>query len=456
MLATDKVTKAQQGDLSSVFVHLGAKPPALEPRFIQLKREIAPADPSVLQAAYERVVAALRKESLEIRQLGSSIIPEISLDRIVENGGVLPDDIAAQVKRRGVLVVRNVIDESTAKQYKQQILDCIDAYRDTIVGFPAENPQAWELYWTKAQVAARSHPNFTKAALALNRLWHATPDTVVDLQHNLTYCDRLRIRQPGDIKFSLGGHLDGGSVERWECPEYRQCYQKIFDGQWEQHDPFDITHRIEAQMDMYDSPGGCSMFRIFQGWVSLSSIGPGGGTLRVCPLVKEPMAYILMKPLLSSYIQDSDLLGSWPGRCSDITSENHAEIMNDCMVSVPHVNFGDAVFWHCDQVHAVEAKNEAECDSSVLYIPSSPVCRRNSEYLKRQRAMFEKGWTPPDFPANNCEEHIEGFRATPETLNEDEKLGMGFKPLSSDKASTPGQKRAIHQHNQILAPFPTY
>ena len=134
------------------------------------------------------------------------------------------------------------------------------------------------------------------------------------------------------------------------------------------------------------------MFRIFQGWLSLSSIGPGGGTLRVCPLVKEPMAYILMKPLLPPYLQNSDFLGSWPGRCSDITAKDHAEIINDCMVSVPHVNYGDAVFWHCDQVHAVEAKNEADCDSSVLYIPSAPVCRRNSEYLKKQRAMFEKGW----------------------------------------------------------------
>ena len=51
-------------------------------------------------------------------------------------------------------------------------------------------------------------------------------------------------------------------------------------------------------MDLYDAPGGCSMFRIFQGWLAISKIQTGGGTLRVCPLVKEPTAYFMMKPLL--------------------------------------------------------------------------------------------------------------------------------------------------------------
>jgi hypothetical protein len=51
-------------------------------------------------------------------------------------------------------------------------------------------------------------------------------------------------------------------------------------------------------MDLYGSAGGCSAFRNFQGWVAMSNIVPGGGTLRVCPLIKEPTAYFMMKPLL--------------------------------------------------------------------------------------------------------------------------------------------------------------
>lgn len=48
-------------------------------------------------------------------------------------------------------------------------------------------------------------------------------------------------------------------------------------------------------------------------------------------------------------------------------------------------------FRHCDQVHAVEPKNDSQVDSSVLYIPSVPLCRINSEYILIQREAFEKG-----------------------------------------------------------------
>lgn len=41
------------------------------------------------------------------------------------------------------------------------------------------------------------------------------------------------------------------------------------------------------------------MFRSFQGWVSLSDVeSPGGGTLKVCPLMKETTSYFIMRPLL--------------------------------------------------------------------------------------------------------------------------------------------------------------
>jgi hypothetical protein len=41
----------------------------------------------------------------------------------------------------------------------------------------------------------------------------------------------------------------------WEDPEYRKCYQKILEGKWEEYDPFDATHRVDAVMDMYDCGG---------------------------------------------------------------------------------------------------------------------------------------------------------------------------------------------------------
>jgi hypothetical protein len=50
------------------------------------------------------------------------------------------------------------------------------------------------------------------------------------------------------------------------------------------------------------------MFRSFQGWVSLSDVqSPGGGTLKVCPLIKETTSYIMMRPLLDD-LKDSRLV----------------------------------------------------------------------------------------------------------------------------------------------------
>lgn len=71
-------------------------------------------------------------------------------------------------------------------------------------------------------------------------LFSAPPSTPVSLETPLTYADRLRIRHPGDSKFALGPHIDGGSVERWEDEEYRMVYSKILDGQWRDFDAWDM------------------------------------------------------------------------------------------------------------------------------------------------------------------------------------------------------------------------
>lgn len=44
------------------------------------------------------------------------------------------------------------------------------------------------------------------------------------------------------------------------------------------------------------------MFRTFQGFLSLSTVKPGEGTLRVCPLIKLSTAYFIMRPLLDDLI----------------------------------------------------------------------------------------------------------------------------------------------------------
>ena len=41
----------------------------------------------------------------------------------------------------------------------------------------------------------------------------------------------------------------------WEDPEYRKCFKNILNGKWEEYDPFDATHRVSANMDLYDCSG---------------------------------------------------------------------------------------------------------------------------------------------------------------------------------------------------------
>lgn len=246
-----------KGDISSVFSHLGGKETQLDPRLLALKKELAPKDPAILNAAYQRLLASFEEETPEIKQKGSSIVPQIEFEEIEANNGRFPASIEADIRRRGCVVIRNVIPEQEARGYKDQIKSYLAKHPGQVEGFPKNDPQVWELYWSQSQVDARSHPRFETATLALNQLWHAEDDTVIDLSKNLGYCDRLRIRKPGNQSFALQEHVDSGSLERkvllfihihsivpnilffflhnigWMDPEYRKCYTDIFNGDWE-------------------------------------------------------------------------------------------------------------------------------------------------------------------------------------------------------------------------------
>ena len=105
------------------------------------------------------------------------------------------------------------------------------------------------------------------------------------------------------------------------------------------------------------------------------------------------------------------------------TPESHPHLrLNECMISVPKVNPGDTVFWHCDVIHAVEDEHTGTGESAgkslsisglpcseclailgadayqVMYIPAVPLTPLNQAYIERQKANFLSGETPPDFP----------------------------------------------------------
>ena len=90
----------------------------------------------------------------------------------------------------------------------------------------------------------------------------------------------------------------------------------------------------------------------FLGWTALTPSGPGNGTLRVLPLLKETIAYVMMRPLLDD-VPDNMMPGYKPqqkGCQFHLVPQIHKKLM-DAMISMPKVNPGDTVWWHCDTIH---------------------------------------------------------------------------------------------------------
>lgn len=214
--------------------------------------------------------------------------------------------------------------------------------------------------------------------------WHkSNPDSLVSLAQPLSYADRLRIRQPGDAAFALGPHQDGGSVERWMPEGYGRggTYDAVLAGDGEaRFDPWDASTRVDAVNDLYDGLGACSAFRMFQGWLSMSAVGPREGTLLVNPLLKLATSYSLLRPFFrprrlvdlevakagsedremflapenweftAGDHMTSEIPGATPGYGMEfpkLAMHPHLEL-DRTMVHIPPVKPGDFVAWHCD------------------------------------------------------------------------------------------------------------
>ena len=248
-----------------------------------------------------------------------------------------------------------------------------------MIAFPSTNPAVFELYWSPSQVRARAHPNLISAQRFLMNLWHSdNEEALISTSQPLSYADRVRIRQPGDSDFALGPHIDGGSLERWEPEGYGlgSVYDKIWQGEWENYNPWEPTSRVSAVSDLYNGGGACSMFRMFQGWLSMSSTGPKEGTLLVNPLLQLSTAYLLLRPFfapikqldtsnssesMTEYLRGdnwtlqtgkeitSDLQGANPGQAQELSQVLHPHLdLARTMVHIPQIKAGDYVVWHCD------------------------------------------------------------------------------------------------------------
>lgn len=283
----------KEGDISSVFKSLSGGPAEpLPPRYADIKRNLIAGNEEAVHSSWNRLLTKLASSTKTIAKLGSAAIPTIEYSAIESQKWSDHAQFARDLKETGVAVIRGVVSEEEALLLKEEVREYIRKNPET-KAFPQHDPQVYELYWSPSQVQARAHPNMLKAQKFAMSHWHSSnPTAPISTSQPLTYADRLRLRQPGDVGFALGPHIDGGSVERWEPTGYGKgdVYRQIFSGNWEDFDPWESSCRIEAVTDLYNGAGGCSMFRMFQGWLSLSHTGPWEGTLLVNPMLKEATA----------------------------------------------------------------------------------------------------------------------------------------------------------------------
>lgn len=456
----------------------------LGPAFRSVQDRVIGGRGQLLQESWDRLIHDLEKEVHDIRTYGNSVIPQIDhKDLVVDSHGDVsfPPEVQDEIRKRGVAIIRNVIPRDEARQYKSDLEEYIAKNPDAH-GFPKDNPTVFELYWSKQQVRARSHSNMIAAQKALLKLWRSTAPhpQPISVRHPLTYADRLRIRQPGDAKFMLGPHMDQGSVERWEDPEYSNVYKKIlYEGKWEDYDPFDYHHRLEANSDLHDGQGQCTMYRMFQGWLSMSDTGPTEGTLRVNPLIKHATSYVMLRPFFAPESalgklgdgnydpNDNNTSVPWnftggtsvfpnsmPGCGQELSPLTHPHLaLEDTMVSLPRMHPGDFVAWHCDTIHAVESQHRGKGDSSVLYIPACPMTEHNLQYLVKQRDAFLRGTPAPDFPdANGPGESKFDGRGTEKDFASAEgaqSMGLGSKFDIADAVSD-SERIIIDKANSLL------
>ncbi|KAK8181288.1 DUF1479-domain-containing protein [Phyllosticta citribraziliensis] len=474
-------TQKRAGDISDAFASLsGQEFKPLDPSYALLKKNLIAGHEDAVRASWDRLLKTLQNEVATIVASGSNVIPEVEYSDIAK--AQVSKQFEEEHRKRGVAIVRGVIDEKEILGWKEELREYIRRNPHT-KAFPADNPQVYELYWSPAQMRARTHANLLQAQRYILSFWHSRlPSANVSLAHPTAYADRLRMRLPGDARFALGPHVDGGSVERWDPAGYGRggVYDAVWQGKWEEFDPWESSCRLDAISDLHAGVGACSMFRMSQGWLSMSNTGPFEGTLLVNPLLAKATAYYLLRPFFTpkkpptdpksevfepAFLDPSNwtmepepsswIQGATPGHGQELRAALHPHLdLSRTMVHVPRVKPGDYVVWHCDTIHAVDKVHAGSSDSSVLYIPTCPLTVENAKYLAKQRQNFLEGIPSPDFGGGEGESNHIGRHTVEEAAAYSGPEGLRAMGLLKwdDEASglSLGEKATLRKANEAL------
>lgn len=479
----------------------GPEPVPLPSRFARIKKNLIAGHEDALEASWIRLLAAIRDDVERIEMLGAHLIPSIEYSDL--NDPAQTSRFGHDLRRYGVGVVRKVIPRADVEASVQDTIRYVEeqsrrGHRKAStsspgakeeedpnhrnVNTPKYDPACFDLFWSPAQVRTRAHPAIQHTQRFMMSLWDTRRDDPVAIQHPITYADRIRIYGPGAgapaakvnprhwkkgmplpdqaapqstldwigaLHSSAGimSQVDNGSLERWEPDGYQRAktYSAIFDGHWEEYDPWRSAGRLAANMDLYSGYGSCTIFRMFQGIVALSTVEPG--MVRLLPSPKLATAYYLLRPFFESLTPAPDWMsprdpaysdawaaylapsnwklkrepdtvihGAVPGHAQRVTERWHPHLMlRSSMITLPTLQPGDYILWHPDLpyhlsagegVHGVEtpASNKTWIDDArmLAYVPAAPLTQAGALYLSRQRKAYQRGQPGPDFDSSGA------------------------------------------------------
>ncbi|KAK1833946.1 hypothetical protein QBC39DRAFT_328616 [Podospora conica] len=445
----------------------GKEPVPLPTRFAHIKRALAAGREAEIEASWTRLLEALKGAVDNIETRGPHITPSIDFADIADPARTA--DFQRDLKRYGLGVVRAVVPRADAQLAIDETVQYLETKHDFKQPSP-QDPTCFDFFWTPAQVRTRAHPRVLEAQRWAMSLWDNHADDRLATRFPIAYADRLRIHganiggvgpdkaaaddaaaadelafveQFGDFSSStLIAQVDNGSLERWEPDGYGRggTYDAVFRGEWEKYDPWDPTHRVSATTDLYNGYGACSIFRMYQGVVALSSIEPG--LLRLLPMPKLATAYFLLRPFFSpktpapdrrqgpeweAFLDASNwaldrnystiIHGAVPGHAQRLTERWHPHLhLRRTLVTIPSLQTGDYIVWHPDLAYHMtsnpnvmasrapspppgEEPSKAKPVSILVYVPAAPLTQTNVLYLARQRKTFQRGHPGPDFDA---------------------------------------------------------
>ena len=463
----------------------GTEPVPLPSRFSHLKRNLVAGHEAELEASWTRLLDALRDDVSHIRDLGPNLTPSIDFSHIDDPSKA--DSFASDLKRYGLGVVRGVMPKADADVCIAETVRYLETKHD-FKPPPAQDPTCFDFYWTPAQVRTRAHPNVLRAQRFAMSLWNTHNGDGLATRFPLSYADRLRIHgatvgdgvagdgtkrdgpvltadasstsaaaasaaaasataieQLGDFDSSaVIAQVDSGSLERWEPDGYGRggTYDAVFRGQWESYDPWDPAGRVGTTPDLYNGYGACSIFRMYQGVVSLNNVEPG--MIRLLPSPKLATAYFLLRPFFSpktkapenqrdgpeweafldpsnwalDHEQNTIIHGAVPGHAQRLTELWHPHLhLRQTLITIPTLQPGDYVLWHPDLAYHITSNGSIAASraatppsngptspqnnnvSILVYIPAAPLTQTNALYLARQRKTFLRGHSSPDFDA---------------------------------------------------------